>query len=420
MFKRTVLQNSWVDMILLVIVGFSFYYSFQGNDSVIWSDSEGYYMYLPAIFIHDGFEKIPIKTKDQFSRYPGTNKYFTKYTYGVALMQLPFFLGSNAIARNNEETITGYETIYSRGIRIAALFYALLGLLLLRRFLGRYFSNVIIAITLVGLYFGTNLFYYVTREPGMSHIYSFFLFCSFLFSTSKFYEKPNLANTLIVGLLAGLIVLIRPTNVLLLLFFVFYQVNSWKDFRLRLQFYWKKVTLLWLLPLIGFLVFLPQFMYWNYISGEFLLYSYEGEGFVNWASPKVLEVLFHIKNGWLLFSPLAALSIIGLFIGTWKNKYHSSIILLILLLAIYAFSSWWCWWFGGAFGHRTFVEFYALLAIPFAYLNTLVFNSKYFLISLCYSILIGILIYYSYGLTDNYIGPHYDWQLWNAAMEKLF
>jgi hypothetical protein len=37
---------------------------------------------------------------------------------------------------------------------------------------------------------------------------------------------------------------------------------------------------------------------------------------------------------------------------------------VILLIATYTFGSWWAWWFGGAFGHRCYVEFYALMSLP--------------------------------------------------------
>ena len=38
---------------------------------IIWSDAEGYYLYLPATFIYNGFEDIPVKTKSELKPYEG-------------------------------------------------------------------------------------------------------------------------------------------------------------------------------------------------------------------------------------------------------------------------------------------------------------------------------------------------------------
>ncbi|HNU57629.1 MAG TPA: hypothetical protein PKN30_13645, partial [Flavobacteriales bacterium] len=40
--------------------------------------------------------------------------------------------------------------------------------------------------------------------------------------------------------------------------------------------------------------------------------------------------------------------------------------LVVWVVAWYLIASWWNWWLGGSFGHRGFVEHYALLALPLA------------------------------------------------------
>jgi len=61
-------------------------------------------------------------------------------------------------------------------------------------------------------------------------------------------------------------------------------------------------------------------------------------------------------------------SVIGLIVLAIQNKMGGRVHLLIFCLASYIFGSWWAWWFGGAFGTRSFVEFYAVLALPLAYM----------------------------------------------------
>lgn len=385
-------------------------------NGILWTDAEGYYMYLPAVFINGGFENLFVRTEGQFPLYPGTNKRFTKYTCGVAIMQAPFFLAAHAAAKLSGQPADGYSPIYIRGVQLAALLYGFLGLLVLQRALLRHFSPGVTFFTILGLYFGTNLMHYHIHEPSMSHIYSFFLFALFVYFTPRFYERPGRGVFAGMGLLLGLITLIRPTNILVLLYLLLYDVNSRASLRERGQFIGRHFGKLLVAPLASFLVFLPQFAYWKYLSGNWLMYSYGEEGFTNWAEPRVDMVLFHIKNGWLLFSPMAGLAVIGCFAGSWKNRYNIGVIFLILLLSIYIFGSWWCWWFGGAFGHRPFIDLYPLLAFPYAYLVSLILNQRRQWLRVGFVVLWLALIHYSYFLTVYYIGPHYEWWRWKEVV----
>ena len=143
-----------------------------------------------------------------------------------------------------------------------------------------------------------------------------------------------------------------------------------------------------------------------------MIYSYGDEGFIYWDSPKFYKVLFYIQNEWLLFSPMAGLTIIGCLLGAWKNHYNIAIISIILLLSTYLFASWWCWWFGGALGQRSYVELYTLLAFPYAYLIQLIFRQRWLIPKVLFVLLWLALIHYSYFLTVYYTGPHYEvWEL---------
>jgi len=386
-------------------------------NGIIWSDTEGYYLYLPALFIHGGFEELPVRTEAQFPIMEGTNKRFTKYTSGVAMLQAPFFLAAHFAARANDQKLDGYSPYYVYGVQIAALLYGFLGLLVLQRTLLRHFTSWMVFFTITGLLFGTNLFHYVVQEPGMSHVYSFFLFSLFLYFTPRFYQKPGLGIFFGMGLLLGLITLIRPTNLIVLLYLLLYGIRSTEDFKTRIAFIQQHFLKLLIAPLGSLLIFLPQFYYWHYMSGHWLMYSYGDEGFIYWNEPQFINVLFSIKNGWFIFSPIVGLPILGCLIGSWKNRYNIGTIFLILLISIYVFSSWWCWWFGGAFGHRSFVELYTLLAFPFAYLFTLVFESRFLLLKLLLVLVWLGLIYYSYMFTVYFTGPHYNWTEWYQVWE---
>lgn len=392
-------------------------------DGVIWSDAEGYYMYLPAIFIYNGFENLPIKTKTEIQKYKDTNKYFTKYTCGVALMQMPFFLAFHLGVKWKGIPATGYSPPYTFGVLLASVCYSFLGLLLLFQSLIRKYTSIVSLITIICFYLGTNLYFYTVYAGGMSHAYSFFLFSLVIFLAPLYYAKPSWKTFTLMGFITGLIVLIRPTNILIILFLFLYDVGSFEDLKARFSFYWSNWSKFLLFPLMSFLVFIPQFLYWDYISGEYLIYSYGNQGFPFWKNPQIVNVLFHIKGGWLIFTPLMCLTLIGLIVGSWQNHPNLRNILIVLILALYAFSSWWCWWFGGAFGYRSLVEFYALLAFPFAFLVMKVFHLKGIGYKLAFVILLIPFIHYNLELTRKYARlyqAHFTWDTWNEAVEDIF
>ncbi|MCR9102146.1 MAG: hypothetical protein NXI25_19480 [bacterium] len=413
----------WMRYYLLILLLFAGYRAVELAGrfyrGLIWSDAEGYYLYLPALIVNDGFEDFEVRTKAQFKPFEGTNKTFTKYTCGVAVMQAPFFMAAHALTLATGGKADGYSDYYIRALQLAGLFYGFLGLLLLKKILARYFKPVVVMMTVAGFFLGTNLYHYILQEPGMSHVYSFFLFGLFVWLTPRFYERPGWKIFGGMGLLAGLIVLIRPTNILLLLYLLLFRVRTWEGAKARLQFFKKHLWPLLLAPMAGFLAFVPQFLYWKYISGDWLIYSYGEEGF-NWLEPRIDMVLFHIKNGWLLFSPMAGLAIIGCLAGMWKNRYNIAPIFLIWLLLLYITSCWWCWWFGGAFGHRQFVEFYVLLAIPYAWLFTQVLERKVLVLKILLVALWLLLVYYGYMLAVHFRGPHYEWWSWKEVVEYMW
>ena len=94
-----------------------------GMSYIICSDAAGYYEYLPYLFIKKDI-------LHQHYAFPLDNgKTINKYTMGVAVLQLPFFLAAHCIALIFQLQPTGYSNIYGYGIAFATSFYVFLGLL---------------------------------------------------------------------------------------------------------------------------------------------------------------------------------------------------------------------------------------------------------------------------------------------------
>lgn len=144
--------------VLAVLALFTFVSVRSSKDNaggIIRSDVHGYYGYLRALFItHDlGHEQIRHEYVNVTPN--GTlNKYFT----GEAVLLTPFFLCAHAYVKATGGVADGFSPPYEHAIAVAALFYALLGLLALRALLLRMgISDGSAATVVLTLGFGTQL-----------------------------------------------------------------------------------------------------------------------------------------------------------------------------------------------------------------------------------------------------------------------
>ncbi len=273
------------------------------------SDPEGYYMYLPAIFIYGTFENYPTRTPAEYKFFPNTHKMATRFTYGVAFMEAPFFFAAQLSRKiQGLSTDDGYANDMSVALLFAGCFYTALGLFFMEKILRRYFENEkTVWFTMITLYFGTNLMFYAIREPTMSHAYTFCLTAALVFYLPQFYNlPPSVKSTLRIGFLLGLITLIRPTNILFIPFALLFDAFSLEKIKNRLQWFLKNIKTLWLIPLVILLIAVPQMLYWHYLSGKWILNIYKEihDQTFNWSTPQFYKIFFHPCNGFLLYTPL--------------------------------------------------------------------------------------------------------------------
>ncbi len=385
----------------------------------MFSDEEGYYMYLPAVFIHGGFEDIPVRCTFEYKPYPNTNKIFTRFTYGIALLETPFWLTAHL-----SRFIQGFPlndpfaNDYSVAILLSASFYTSLGLYFLFLLLKRRIKRDFVVWLSVGIILlGTNLPYLTTRQSGMSHHYTFCLVSILFYYLPIFYEKktPSVKITFLISFLCSLIVLIRPTNVLIIFVALLYDITNFAQIRERSQWFLSNLKTLSYGFIMAVAVWMPQFIYWHYISGNWLFYSYTDATFIYFTDPYLWQIFFHPCNGFLVYSPVMFLSLMGLGITAWRNELQGRWILLSFVILSYLCAAWSCWWFGGTYGYRSFIDFYPLLALGLAYLLEKIFTQNHLIIKsltiififLCIFINIRMIMYF-YFFQVEFRGEHTD------------
>lgn len=339
------------------------------------SDGFSYHVYLPSWFIfHDPTLEALSRdccggTFPRFSaiyRWPETGRWINPHPMGVAVLAAPFFLAGHALTGWSNLSPDGLSLYYQLVTAAAGVFYLTLGLWFLRRVLERRFSPAVTLATLVAITWGTNLYHYGTFDSFFSHVFSFCLFAALLFVAPLWLESPTLARSIAFGTVAGLVVLTRHTNALLLLFAALYGITGMTALQARLAFlatHWKQAMVA---AGAAALLISPQLaMYWH-ATGQWLVSPYGSLGGFDFSSPKILQVLFSTQKGLFFWSPLLLFGIAGF--ACLPRAMPEIVLPLVIALPIdlYLIASWRDWQFGGSFGHRAFTDTLPVFAIGIA------------------------------------------------------
>jgi len=344
------------------------------------SDAKGYYSYLPAVFIYQDLnfsflEEIEKKYDQKHLYYEYRSNahgvLINKYYGGVALLQLPFFMGAHALTLISGGAADGYSKYYMLAISVSSWFYHLLGLYFMVQLFQLYqVKPKVIALLLFAISFGTNLFVYTIVEAGMSHVYSFCLVAIFLVTGFRYLVKGEKMLLWKCSLLLGLIVLCRPINILAVLFIPFL-FPSWKGFWETLKVAVGSIKSVVHLIVPFFVVISLQLLYYKLATDHFLVYSYDEEGF-NFGNSECINFLFSYKKGLFLYTPMYLIAALSLFFVNHLSYFQKGVWAFSMALVIYIFSSWWMWFYGGSFSARVMVEFIPLFVLPLAlFLNQL-------------------------------------------------
>ncbi len=311
-----------------------------------------YYSFLPKFFYG---------TNEQVA----ANFYNNKRTIGMAFLYLPSFLVGDIVARFSNQPLDGYSEPYQWAVRWGSIFISLIGLLFCRKNLLRYFNDQITLITLVIIFFGTNLFYYTYCTGEMPHGYLFSLYAILIHYTFKFILDSNQTSLLPIAIILSLIILIRPTDIVILLFPLIFKVNSYQDFKDRIRLVFRDRMKFIAALFLFVLPWLIQIALWKKYNDAYFFYSYGREKFY-FNDPQIFNFLFSFRKGWFIYTPLMIFSFVGLLFVKKSLKDFFYFLISFNILNIYILSSWWDWGYGGSFGNRALVQSYAVLVFPLA------------------------------------------------------
>jgi len=385
----------------------------RGWKSIISGDGIGYYACLPSLLIYGdpSWEKFTGAERRIYGRSDYNPQYLTlvngrqvnKYLSGESLLLLPFFTAGVMFSWITGSEVNGLGFWFQLFTGIGSLFYLLAGLHYLRKILKNFsFRENVIAVTLIAIIAGTNLFCYATGQPSMSHVFSFFSINAFLWSCLRFSLSPSNRLRVLCGIFLALIILLRPTNILVLLIVPVFLSGT------RISTFIKQLINR---KHPGFIIsfaslMLIQPVLWRLQTGQWLVMSYPDEGFY-FLRPRVISFLFSFRRGWFIYTPLMLPALAGIFFLPGKKRLYFPVFILFFTVLVYISSSWWCWYYGDGFGQRPMIDFYGVFAVLLAALlsrpETAVVR-RLFILTVCLCIALNLFQTWQYRM--NYISRH--------------
>lgn len=407
-------------------------------DNPIIYDVFGYYLYLPFTFIYKDLGLQHKEVLDHLiSQYHLTSGFYQapvspighrvmKYSMGMAVLYSPGFFVAHIIALLTSYPADGFSEPYQWALLVNSTLFAYLGLFMLRKVLFQFFTDRITTIVLVLIFFGTNYYVWSTTSAEMPHNYLFTLYAFVLWFTIRWHNTYKTKYIIYLSLVISLMALARPTEIIAIIIPLLWNVYNKETFAKKIAlFKANRRQLLWFVLIMLFIGFI-QMLYWKIHSGRFVYYSYinPGEGF-EFLDPYTFKVLFSFRNGWLIYTPMMIFAILGFYFLYKANIKIFAALFLFFIINLYIISSWSCWWYAGGFGHRAFVQSYALMSLPLGYFIQYVFRKSIItkvIISTIFILLIVLNLFQAWQLRNSILSSNrmtYDYYVSSFGKTKV-
>lgn len=388
----------WLLIVLLGVMKFSI-----PQKNILSYDYFGLYLYLPATFIyHDPaisdiswLEKIneTYHNTPMFYQLQKTGDYnLIRFFSGMAMLLSPFFFLGHLIAKAGSFPADGFSYPYQFAMAVAAFFYVSIGLLYARKILLHFFNEKTAVFTLLALYLGTNLFFWTTFDAGAPHTILFTLYTILIWYTIRWHENPQLKSAIIIGLILGLIIVSRPSEIIAVFIPLFWNISGKESFLNKTRLIWDNKIHFVLLIVSVIMMGVPQmFYYYHYTRNIFITTYTDPQSTLDFSNPRFAWVLFSFRKGWFVYAPLMVFSIAGLWWMVIKQKMLSLPVLTFLFLNLVIIASFTSLI---SYGYRAFLQSYAILMIPFGFFIQFVLERKVW-VKILGLILIAFFVFYS-------------------------
>ena len=249
--------------------------------------------------------------------------------WGVVLV--PLYLLKSLLGLFFGFTVTGAEPDFIAAACLTSIVAGCAGLFLLFRELRSYCEPRAALLTVLLVWFGSPLRFYMRVLPSFAHAIEFFAAVLVLVASRRLRETGSSAWALKAGLACGLVYLVRSQDGLLLLVPAIFSFDAWLGHK-KFDRLVKEGALI----LSGFvaLAWIQSAAWWSMFGTPFLVPHkiLHGEAFAAPGAPKMLEMLLSDRGGLFSTYPMTVLAVLGLAFALRKSRPWAAAAMIVLVL----------------------------------------------------------------------------------------
>jgi hypothetical protein len=339
------------------------------------SDGFYYFAYLRSLafdgdvnFMND-YRMLGLGDKTYLFQPTRTGHAESAWTIGPAIVWSPFFAAGHIVAsrlhaRGLDVSADGTSFPYRQAVCVAGLFYGLLGCWFAYRFALLFFPARLAAAAVFLTVTGSFMAWYLVKEPSMTHAPSMAAVAGFAWMWAATRDNRSLRMWALLGVLAGLMALVRWQN---LLFALLPGLDALESLiragrtgdRAKLR-----QTLAGSAAFLGCAAigFLPQMLAWQAMYGTPIARSPVGPQ-IRWTDPHGVDILWSARNGLFSTAPILYLGAIGLAAFAFARPGIGMPALACVAVMIYFNACIQDWWGSAGYGGRRFdgtIPFFAV------------------------------------------------------------
>jgi hypothetical protein len=332
-------------------------------------ENEYRYFYDRGIGRSDGFHETFLE------RQTDTGRRLNFGTIGCSILWSPFYLAGHVVATISGAPRDGYSKPYIAAVAYGSAVYGFLALVLAIGCAGRLGLNGFVAG--LAVWIGTPLLFYMYLAPPFSHACSAFAVALFTYVWLRVRDDWRPGGLAALGAAGALMVMTREQD----MFFVAAPALDWLVARGARRSAQDAVTGV-LAAAVAFLVaYSPQLVAYKILNGHFGPHASVANK-MKWYAPHALSVLVSPQHGFFVWTPLAALGVLGLVLfrgdraeappadgldqsraPAFPRNDVTLPLLLMFLLQVYISGSVDSWTVAGGFGQRRFVALTTVLVM---------------------------------------------------------
>jgi len=325
-------------------------------------DAFQYYAFLPSIGLDgdlDFWDQVYLhNTGRSYNPFPIDSARYI----GTAVVQAPFFAAGHAAAvflnrLGSDYALNGYTVPYRFFVSLASGLFGLAGLILCYFLAREWFPRRDAMMATLAVWLASPLVFFMFCWNGWAHPFAHFFAAAFLLSWQKTRTGRTLNQWILLGVLTGLLCLIRPSLGVLLVF----PLIEWLSLLRRPSTGDRRFRALVAGPalasLAAMVVFSPQLSLWKSTAGAWFATPYAEVGDTHdWLHPDFLGLLFSTEqHGLFAWTPLLLVAAVGVVTLFRRDRLLGIGAATAIAATAYMYACWSIWWSGIGFSNRFFI-----------------------------------------------------------------